>query len=147
MKNSMFPQRAAGALLVLLLGACSDSGSMFPLNPAAQAIGSPKFEFVRQGIDRGPLTLTMPNGEVLQGRYQVARNGSIGVGFGSFSSYGSHPVFGTTNATTVGVGGGTVFASATGPKTTINCQLTIDLGGHGGGMCATPQDAQWQVIF
>jgi hypothetical protein len=34
-----------------------------------------------------------------------------------------------------------------GPKTTINCLLTVSLGGHDGGLCLTVAGAQYQVMF
>ena len=40
-------------------------------------IGSPRFEFVRQGVNHGPVTITMPDGEVLNGRYQVIQGGAV----------------------------------------------------------------------
>jgi hypothetical protein len=145
---NMLARGVAATVAVVSLGACTVSGNMYPLNPNAQALGAPRFEFVRQGTDNGPVKVTMPDGEVLQGRYQVARDATLGLGFGNFSAFGTRgAVSGFSNATVVGVGGGTAFASAIGPKTTINCQLTVDLGGHGGGMCATPQGAQYQVMF
>jgi hypothetical protein len=145
---NIFARGVAVAVAVVSLAACTASGNMFPLNDQAQQLGVPTFEFVRQGIDRGPVTVVMPDGEVLHGRYQVARDATFGLGFGKFSSIGTRgAVSGFSNATVVGVGGGTAFASVIGPKTTINCQLTVDLGGHGGGMCATPQGAQYQLMF
>lgn len=115
----IFACGVAVAVAVVLLAACTSFGTMFPLNSGAQAIGAPKFQFVRQGIDRGPVTITTPDGEVLLGRYQVTRNAAISVGFGSFSGFGTGSgAFGTSSATSVGFGGNSpAFASPTGPKT------------------------------
>lgn len=50
------------------LGACTDSARVFPLDPASAQAGVPKIDFVRRGIGRGPVTITMPDGEILQGK-------------------------------------------------------------------------------
>ena len=70
-------------LLAALIGlaACSDTADMFPMNAAAQRLGPVKASFVRTGIGRGPVTVTMANGEVLTGEYRVAFGSSVGTAF------------------------------------------------------------------
>jgi hypothetical protein len=65
----------------VLLAGCADTADTFPLNDAARKIGRPKVEFVRTGIGRGPITITMPDGEVLTGTWRVAFDGAVGMGF------------------------------------------------------------------
>jgi hypothetical protein len=83
-----------GVAALSILSACTSAADVFPLNDAARKIGDPKIEFaVRQGTDSGPVTITMPTGEVLKGHYNVARNGSMAMDFS-----------GGQTATAIGVG-------------------------------------------
>jgi hypothetical protein len=71
------PIRAA-TLFVLslgLLGGCSDTADTFPMNVAAKELGPVRVSFVRTGVGRGPVTITMADGEVLKGEYRVAFGG------------------------------------------------------------------------
>lgn len=121
----------------LVLSGCADSARVFPIDPASMQAGTPKIEFVRQGIGRGPVTVTMPDGEILTGEYQVTENAAVGVGFA-----GSHM------ATAVGYGSGRrTVISANGPRTIINCDGTADIGGHGSGVCQTSVGTQYRVMF
>ncbi len=119
-----------------LLAACTDSADVFPLNEAAHKIGSPTISFVRQGIDRGPVTITMPDGEVLQGYYRVARGGGAAMAFS-----------GGQTATAIGFGDGAVQFVAKGPKTEMLCRGTSSIGGHGNGQCQTFEGAVWAVSY
>lgn len=124
-------------LLLLLLGGCADSARIFPMNQAAMQSGTPKFDFVRQGMGRGPVTVTMPDGEILQGEYQITENAAVGMGFS-----------GGRSATAIAYGSGrhTVIA-ASGTKTIMNCDATADIGGHGSGICETNSGGQYRVMF
>lgn len=132
--------RVLPALLIpMLLGGCTDSARVFPLDQASAAVGTPKFEFVRQGLGRGPVTVTMPDGEILKGEYQVTENASVGVAFS-----------GSRMATGMAYGSGRhTVANAVGDRGTImNCDFVLDLGGHGSGLCQTsPQNAQYRVMI
>jgi hypothetical protein len=122
-----------------ILGGCADTGRVFPLDQTSAAIGTPKFEFVRQGIGRGPVTVTMPDGEILKGEYQVTENASVGVAFS-----------GVRMATGVAYGSGRhTVANVIGDRGTImNCDFVLDIGGHGSGICQTsPQNAQYRVLI
>jgi hypothetical protein len=123
--------------LSVLLASCTDTGRIFPMDEAAMKVGQPTFQFVRQGLGHGPVTVTMPDGEILQGEYQVTENAAIGVGFA-----GSH----TATALAMGSNRHTVV-SANGPKTIMNCDATADLGGHGSGVCETNQGAHYRIMF
>jgi hypothetical protein len=122
----------------MALSGCSDTARVFPMDQASAQAGVPKFEFVRQGLGRGPVTITMPDGEILKGEYQVTENASVGMA-----------VSGSHIATGVGYGSGRhTVVSATGDHGTImNCDLMLDIGGHGSGVCQTsPQNAQYRVM-
>jgi hypothetical protein len=99
---------------------------------------TPKIEFVRQGIGRGPVTVTMPDGEILKGEYQITENAAIGVGLS-----------GARTATAIGYGSGRpVVISATGERGTImNCEGAADIGGHGSGVCETNKGGKYRVMF
>ena len=44
-----------------------DTADTSPMNDAAKHIDPPRIDFLRTGIGRGPVTSTMPDGEVLTG--------------------------------------------------------------------------------
>lgn len=126
-----------GVLGIFILSGCADTGRVFPLDDAAMNAGIPKFEFVRQGIGRGPVTVTMPDGEILTGAYQVTENAAVGVGFA-----------GGQSATAIAMGSGRhTTASAVGPHTIMNCDLILDIGGHGSGTCQTNRGMQYRVMI
>jgi hypothetical protein len=120
-----------------ICGGCTDAGRSFPMDDASLAAGTPKFEFVRQGLGRGPVTVTMADGEVLQGEYQVTNNDSVGVAFA-----GGHM------ATAVASGSGRpVVVNAVGPRGTIlNCEGALDIGGHGSLICQTNHGTKYRVM-
>ena len=130
--------RLAIALLLAPLAGCAGSATAYPLNAAAVHDGAPKVAFVRYGTDGGPITVTMPDGEVLKGQYRVISNAAIGYGFA-----------GTQMVTTAGFGGGSpVMASAVDQRgTMMNCQGAVDLGGHGALDCSTNDGARWRMMF
>lgn len=138
--------RAAAAILAILpLCTCTDTGQMTPLNDEAARLGPPKFEFVRQGTSQGPVTITMPDGEVLHGRYQVVQGGAIG--FGSASSVGTGGSAFATGSSVVMSGGGAVLISASGDRgSSMTCQGQVSFG-HGGGICRTLRGAEYQMMF
>jgi hypothetical protein len=127
----------AASVWAVVVGACTDQARVFPLDPTAMTAGIPKIEFVRQGLGRGPVTVTMPDGEILKGEYQVTENAAIGVGFSGAQTYSA-----------IGFGSGRgVVLSATGEHTIINCDGTADIGGHGSGTCQTSQGNKYRIMF
>jgi len=117
----------------LLLCGCADQARVYPLDDAALRAGTPKLEFVRWGLGRGPVTVTMPDGEVLRGEYQVTENATVGYGFA-----GAHPVGGAAYGS-----GRPVVISATGDRgTIINCEGSADISGHGLGNLSDQQRQQ-----
>jgi len=128
--------RTIAALGLALLAGCADTADTFPLNDAARKIGRPKVDFVRTGVGRGPVTITMPDGEVLTGTWRVAFGGAVGMGFSGGSS-----------STAIVVGDGNVQFVASGPKTEILCRGTSSPFGHGTGECQTYEGALWTVSW
>jgi hypothetical protein len=127
-----------GQLLVALslLSACTSTADIFPLNASARAIGDPDIKFVREGIDQGPVTATMPDGEVLHGHYRVARDGGMVMAFS-----------GGQTATAIGEGGDGVQFVLRGPRTKMLCRGSVSFGGHGNGQCETEDGALWAVSY
>lgn len=125
--------RTLAIAIVAFAGGCTDTADMFPMNEQAQAMGTPHVEF-RRGLPHGPVTVTMPTGEVLTGSFQVAIGGGTVTAFGAGGS-----------ATAVGVSaGGNFFAAASGPKTSLVCRGNVSFG-HGGGECRTQNGALYQI--
>ena len=127
------------ALIALaLLCACTDQARVYPMDQAALQAGVPKIEFVRQGLGHGPVTITMPDGEILKGEYQVTENASVGIG-----------IAGTHMATAVAYGSGRpVVISAKGNRGTIvNCEGSADIDGHGSGICRDSHGTSYRVMF
>jgi hypothetical protein len=124
--------------LLFLLSGCVGSGTAYPTNDQAIQTGVPKVEFMRYGVGRGPVTITMPDGEVLKGEYRVISNVGIGFGFGARGT-----------ATAIGVGGGSpVAASALGDHGTVmTCDGAVDLGGRGVADCETNRGARYRMMF
>jgi hypothetical protein len=121
---------------IISVAACTSNADVFPLNDSAKKIGDPTIEFVRQGTDSGPVTITMPDGEVLHGYYRVARNGGIAMAFS-----------GGQSATAIGFGSGGVQFVAKGPRTEILCRGSVSFSGHGNGECQTVDGAVWAVSY
>jgi hypothetical protein len=119
-----------------LLSGCTSTADVFPLNASARAIGDPDIKFVREGIDQGPVTATMPDGEVLHGHYRVARDGGMAMVFS-----------GGQTATAIGEGGGGVQFVLRGPRTEMLCRGSVSFGGHGNGECQTEDGALWAVSY
>lgn len=127
----------AVAFVLALVGGCTDQARVFPLDEAAMSAGTPTIEFVRQGMGRGPVKVKMPDGELLEGEYQITENAAAVVGFS-----------GARVSTAVGYGSGRgVVLSANGPRTIMNCEGTADIGGHGSGTCTTSQGARYRMMF
>jgi hypothetical protein len=124
------------ALAVVLLPGCTDTADVFPMNAAAKELGPVKVSFVRTGIGRGPVTITMADGEVLTGEYRVA-----------FSSSAGTAVAGPWTASTIVIGDGPVQFVATGPKTQMLCRGQSTTMGHGSGRCQTYEGAVWAVSW
>jgi len=123
--------------LCALCAACGGSGRTFPLDDASLAAGTPKVEFVMYGTGHGPVTVTMPNGEILKGEYQVTENAAVGFGFS-----------GVQTATAIGYGSNRpVAVNAVGDRGTIlTCDGALDIGGHGSLVCQTNHGTRYRVM-
>jgi hypothetical protein len=120
----------------LISGACTDTADVFPLNAAAHDLGPVKVSFARTGVGRGPVTITMADGEELKGEYRVAFGGAAGMTFS-----------GTRSSTALLISDGPVQFVATGPKTQMLCRGTSSTMGHGNGECQTYDGALWTMSW
>ena len=68
---------AALLLAAALLAGCIEVGQVIPLDDAAKAIGVPKIELVLHNTAHGAVGITMPDGEILQGEYQLLSNAAF----------------------------------------------------------------------
>jgi hypothetical protein len=128
---------ALSVALVVTLGACStDTADVFPMNAAAKQLGPVRASFVRTGTGRGPVTITMGNGEVLTGEYRVAFSSSVAMAFA-----------GTHSASALVIGDGPVQFVATGPNTQMLCRGSNTTMGHGSGQCQTFEGALWAISW
>jgi hypothetical protein len=128
----------AACAFALMLAGCTDYARLSPIDPAATQAGTPKIKFEWRGLGRGPVTVTMPDGEVLQGEYQVTNNDSVGVS-----------IPGVQIGTTVASGSSRhVAISANGDRgTIITCDGTTDSAGRGSGTCETSRGYKYRVTF
>jgi hypothetical protein len=130
------------AAVSLALGACSaplastDTADVFPLNAAAQHLGPVRVAFVRTGVGRGPVTITMADGEELKGEYRVA-----------FSSASAMAFSGTRSSSALVISDGPVQFVVTGPKTQMLCRGTSSTMGHGNGECQIYDGALWAMSW
>jgi hypothetical protein len=128
--------RLAMLASLIALGGCSDTADTFPMNDAAHRLGPIKTSFVRTGVGRGPITITMADGEVLKGEYRVAFGSSAGMAFSEGHS-----------ASALVITDGPVQFVATGPKTQMLCRGTSSTMGHGNGECQTYDGAVWALSW
>lgn len=124
-------------MLALMVG-CTDYARVYPLDETTAKMGMPKVEFVRQGLGHGPITITMPDGEIIKGEYQIAENAAVGMG-----------VAGGRLATAVTYGSGRHFVgNGVGDRGTISaCEGVVDIGGHGFGDCQDSRGAKYRIMF
>lgn len=127
---------SAIAVLLLLLAGCTDTADVFPMNDAAQHLGPVKASLMRTGTGRGPVTITMGDGEVLTGEYRVAFGSATGAAFS-----------GTQSASAIIITDGPVQFVATGPKTQMLCRGNSSTMGHGNGQCQTYDGALWAISW
>ena len=85
----------------------------------------------------GPVTVTMPDGEVVQGEYQLTENAAVGMGAGG------------RTAAAIGYGSGRpVVVNAIGNRgTMMNCEGALDIGGHGSVICETNRGQRYRTMI
>jgi hypothetical protein len=119
-----------------LLGGCIEVGVMSPLDDTARSIGTPKIEIALHQSAHGAVGVTMPDGEILRGEYEILENASIGVTpSGQFAPTG------------LPLGSRHVVARATGVQTVMTCDGLTDGKGHGSATCGMSNGAHYLVQF
>jgi hypothetical protein len=102
--------------LLIPLAGCNSEAHVVALSPGALRNPLPKIELLERGKGGGPLRVTMPNGEVLMGRYAALSSdssSSIGTAF-----VGRQTVVMSGFSTSMS---GNFSAQAQGPRTSIVC--------------------------
>jgi hypothetical protein len=132
---------AALAAALMALSGCTDTADVFPMNAAAKQLGPVNLSFVRTGVGKGPVTITMADGEVLTGQYRVAFGGSVGTAFGSSARSGAW------SGSALVISDGPVQFVARGSKTEMLCRGTSSTMGHGNGECQTFDGAAWVISW
>ena len=127
---------SALAAVLLTVSGCTDTADVFPMNAAAQQLGPVRASFVRTGTGRGPVTITMADGEVLAGEYRVAFGSSVGMAFS-----------GGWSGSAIVIRNGPVQFVARGPKTQMLCRGDSTPMGHGNGECQTYDGAVWAISW
>jgi hypothetical protein len=134
--KSSYSTAATALLFAIATSACTDAADVFSMNAAAHARGRLKVSFVRTGVGRGPVTITMADGEILTGEYRVAFGGSYVMAFS-----------GALSASAIVIADGPVQFVARGPRTEVLCRGTSTPAGHGNGECQTFDGAVWAVSW
>lgn len=145
--NSLLEAFRLVSIAALLLGGCTTVGNVVAVGGAAPGEPLPQMELLGRGFGGGPFRVTMPDGEVLSGRYMAPGGSSVGSG----TAFVGGQVVSTT--TTSFGSSGSFAAQAAGPHTSITCQ-----GGWGGMsanlmlpgvsvVCETSRGARYQVMF
>ena len=79
---------AVGAFLLVAGCVVARDVQMYPDNDVAHAVGPLHARIVGHGNLNGTATMSLPNGQVLQGRYAISHGGGFGVGSVYASVYG-----------------------------------------------------------
>ena len=138
--------RTIVASALLTTAACSRTADMVPLNAEASALGIPKIDATLYGTGYGPVTVTMPSGEVLNGHYRLAVGGSVTTGVATaYTPRGSATATGTAVSTPMN---NPFTAQAIGSQgTSMICQGSGGGMGHGDAVCRTNTGAEYQMMF
>lgn len=133
-------------LVALCIAGCGRVVDMVPLNDVATAAGSPKMDMTLYGTGYGPATVTMPNGEVLNGHYRLAIGGAVTTGYATaYTPKGS--AVATGSAVSTPMNNPFMLQAAGAHGTSITCQGSAGGMGHGDAVCTTNEGAQYQMMF
>jgi hypothetical protein len=141
-----------GIILILSVTiSCTSSARLYPANDAATPLGVLKAEYQNYGTGHGTITVTLPDGEVLEGEYSTADNSSYQFGSVYASVYGTGgSAYGTASGGSVGISGSSPgIASFFGSKgTSMNCEYFVNnITGSGGGACKDSKGRLWKLHF
>lgn len=136
------------AAALVSLCACAREARLYPANPAAGTSGLLKLKFTDAGIGKGPIEITMPDGEVLAGEFSTTDTSSYSFG-SAVATAGRLPPVVATGSTTSIAGAMPGVATAIGPSgTTMHCEYLVNsFSGGGSGTCQTNKGAVYSLHF
>ena len=141
------------ALIALASGCITVERSLtlYPDNDAAHVLGPLQAKIVGHGHLHGTISMPMPNGQVLQGRYSISADGAVAIGTLYASVYGTGGAAsgsGVSTSTAVsrrGVGEADMMSPQ---GTTAHCEFVNDnFTGHGHGACRLSDGAVYRMQY
>ena len=126
-------------MVTLLVAGCVETGQMIPLDEAAKVVGAPRIEIGLHPYGpygHGAVAVTMPDGEILRGEYQVVATAAV-----AMTASGHYAETGLE------VDSRHVAATATGLRTVMSCDGITDARGHGSALCETNFGAHYRALF
>jgi hypothetical protein len=149
--------RIFALVIAALASACQMGATLYPVNDEARTLGMLRATYTAQGIDAGPLSVTLPTGEVLAGEYRIVRNGDISFELASAKSFASarsgkqsaHAGAAATTAALSIPAGANGMAVMYGDRgTSAECALVMDtLTGKGAGTCQLSNGAEYRIVW
>jgi hypothetical protein len=135
------------AVVAVALGACAREARLYPANTEA-GVGLLKAEFTDSGMGKGPIKITMPDGEVLTGEFSTTDTSSYGFGSAVATNGRIAPVIATASTTAV-PGSMPGVVTAIGPSgTSLRCEYLVNsMTGSGSGSCQTNKGARYDLHF
>lgn len=125
--------------------------TLYPDNDGAHAVGPLQAKIVGHGNLNGTITLPMPNGQTLQGRYSISAGGGFAVGSLYASVYGSSGAASGSATSTSAFISGTGFGEADmmSPQgTTGHCEfVNNNFNGHGHGACRLSDGTLYRMQY
>jgi len=151
-RESSVKKIAVVSILAFSICGCSRNASLVPSNVAAAQIGPIQAHFKAYGMGTGEVSMSLPAGETMTGRYQLDRKENI-VSYNTellVAVFGKGTVQSTAQQMVNGApewSPGTVdVASAAG--TSCHCELmNNNLSGHGQGACALSNGALFRLDY
>ena len=137
-----------GTCLLVVSCTITRDVTMYPDNGAAHALGPLRAKIVGHGNLNGTATMSLPNGQFLQGRYSISHGGSMSVGSVYTSVYGSASGSGVqTSMSYSGQGYGEANMMSR-QGTTAHCEFLNDnFNGHGHGACRLSDSSLYRMQY
>lgn len=125
--------------------------TLYPDNDAARTLGPLQATILGHGNLHGTITMRLPSGEVLQGRYSIAAGGGVGIGSLYASVYGpggSASASGVSTSTSVSRTGFGEADMMSPQGTTGHCEfVNNNFNGHGHGACRLSDGAVYRMQY
>lgn len=140
--------RLAFALFMgLAFSGCSREATLYPEGITTGSTGALKAKFTDSGMGKGPIEVTMPDGEVLKGEFSTTDTSSYGFSSG-FASAGRTTAIASGSSSAI-PGSMPGIVNAIGPNgTSIRCEYLVNtFSGSGNGRCETNKGAVYALHF